>query len=179
MVAERERELRGSSATSKPFDGDAERQHHERGRREMDADGGAQVDAGAELALVQRAGGDAGERPGDREQAGDRCRARLRALADDERDAGQADRDAHLLQRAQPLVQPARDDHRRQQRLQGEDERRHAGREAPALRVVAAAEVAGVAEQPGDGDVAPVLRRAVGQRARKPNATRATTNAIA
>ena len=44
------------------LDDDAERQHHERGRREMDADGGTQVAARAELALVQRPGGHAEQR---------------------------------------------------------------------------------------------------------------------
>jgi hypothetical protein len=76
-----------------------------------------------------------------------------------EGDAGEADADADLLQRTESLVQPARDDHRGQQRLQREHERRHPCRQAPALRVVAAAEVAGVAEQPGDGDVRPLGAR--------------------
>ena len=55
---------------------------------------------GAELALVERAAGDA-ERAPRRRRAGSASdrRAGRRALADDERDAGEADADADLLQR--------------------------------------------------------------------------------
>ena len=141
------------------FDRDAERQHHRRGRREVDADRRAQVDcrrrtgAGTACRRSRRASAQTTA-----SEAGARRRAGVDACADDQRDAGEADADAELLRGAEPLVQPARHDHRREQRLQREDQRRHAGRQAPALRVVAAAEVAGVAEQAGDGDVAPLAR---------------------
>ena len=46
---------------------------------------------GAELALVERAAGDADQRPGDGEQARQRDRRAVDPVADDQRDAGEAD----------------------------------------------------------------------------------------
>ena len=140
------------------FDGNAERQHHERGRGEVDADRRAQVAVGAELALVERARGDADAAPRRRRAGWQRDRARRRPrVADDERDAGR-DR------RATPSFCSA-DSRSCSQRetisavssgCSARIERGDPGRQAPALRVVAAAEVAGVAEQAGDRDVAPL-----------------------
>jgi hypothetical protein len=122
----------------------------------MDADGGTQVSDGAELTLVERPRGDAQQRPDDSQDARDRRRFDPGALADDERDAGEANADADLVQGAEALVQPARDDRRGEERLHCENQRGHSRRQAPALGVVAAAEIAGVAEQAGDGDVTPL-----------------------
>ena len=176
MVRERRRDRR-VPLDREALDGDRERQHHGRGRGEVDAYRCTHVGVGPELALVERPRGHADERPGDDEQAGERRRTVDRTRPDDERNPRHADRNTDFLPHAQALVQPARDDDSGEERLQGEDQCRDARRQAPALRVVAAAEVAGVAEQAGDRDV-PHCAAVFGQRARRPKARIATTRAM-
>jgi hypothetical protein len=77
-------------AMRKPSKAPAERQQDDRRDREVDADRGAQVDRGAELALIERAAGDAGERPDDREQAGQGDRRAVDPMPDDQGDARRA-----------------------------------------------------------------------------------------
>ena len=145
------------------FDAPCERRQHHHAQRELDQRRAAQVGAGAEDALVERAAGDGDERDADREQARAAQRAHVDLVPDDERDAHQAEQHAEPLRRREPLPQVALRDHRRQQRLRRQHQRRDAGRHAEVLRIVTAAEVDRVHQQPGDADVeqlAPVGRPA-------------------
>ena len=74
-------------------------------------------------------------------------------MPDHERDAGEAQKHAEPLARAQPLMEESRSDERREKRLRGDDERHDAGRHAEVLGVVAAAELHRVHEQARDREV--------------------------
>ncbi len=121
----------------------------------MDAHRRAQVGIGAELALIERSRRHAEERPGDGEERRRGDGAAVDPVRHHQHDAGQPDQDAELLRARQAHVQPDGDHHRGQQGLQGQDQRRHAGREPPALGIVAAAQIAGMRQQSGQGDMAP------------------------